>query len=270
MLKVIIDPGISRFQVLRLFEGAGIRFDSFDSSSLVRSLNFPMELISSSLLPKIPAFAIYDWMSRFAIPDLHVVRHLNIDSGDIVLMVPSEAKYRGMEWFKDKVVATPYPDLLSAFFCEHSVRAKVMPFFFSGVSNEYPLADAYCMRTPFDGSILNMKTVETVSHSDCVIAAYGNFSASDQVIADDFLFRLDAALSARDKKLVNMFVPVGAADIVEKEIRSAYPFISRSDFSGQAKFEFVADESWFWDVIDHFKSLGASDIYISSISSYIP
>lgn len=269
MLKVVIDPEISRFQVLKLFDSAGIRFDSFDPSTIVHSSNFPVELISCSLLSKTPAFVIYDEMSRFGISDLRVVRHLNIDDGDIVLMVPSDAKYKGIEWFRDKVVATPYPALLSAFFSEHSVRAEVISSS-PGILSEYPLADAYCLKTHCNASHLNMKIVEIVSHSDCVIASYGKFSVSDQVIADDFIFRLDAALSASEKKLVHMFIPIKFADVVEREIRSVYPLVSRSDFSEHAKFEFVADESWFWDVIDHFKSLGASEIYLSNISSYIP
>ena len=136
-------------------------------------------------------------------PEESIVKRLGFDRCSLSLAVPKEVKYKGLEWFIGKRVATPYPDALTKFFKSRNIRAHVIPVREQvSMSPKIGLADAIFDRV-FSGTTLfsqHLKEVEVVMQSEAVLIANPNLSPQKLMILEELVMRINAVQCAMGKK----------------------------------------------------------------------
>ncbi len=284
MLRIAIQSsGRTHDESLRLLDEVGVRLSFSEAEPfIVRSVNLPIEVLFVQK-ERVPSF-VADGAADIGICseflahesdslDVRVLKHLGFGKATLSLAVPQSVKYRGIDWFRDRTIATPYPDVLARFFKEKSIRTNIK--YLSErvyIAPQIGLADAICDRV-YSGTTLmshNLKEVETIMQSESVLISSRKLHPSKQILLDALLLRIDSAQNARNRKILRMLVPKKSID----EIISIITLTNKTEVwttvgESMAKLEAVVDEKWLWDVIEHFKELGAGEISIIQIENFI-
>ena len=123
MLRIAIQSkGRMNQESLELLDSVGVKLVLRESNPLlVRSANFPAEVLFVEK-ERIPDFVLQgivdvgicgEYLARQAsTPDECIIKRLGFNKSTLSLAIPRDAKYKGIEWFMGKTIATPYPDLL--------------------------------------------------------------------------------------------------------------------------------------------------------------
>ena len=118
MLRIAIQSkGRMNQESLELLDSVGVKLSVRESNPiLVRSSNFPAEVlfIEKDRIPEFVAQGIVDvgicgeYLARQAgTPDECIIKRLGFNKSTLSLAIPRDAKYRGIEWFIGKSIATP-------------------------------------------------------------------------------------------------------------------------------------------------------------------
>ncbi|NCA81091.1 MAG: ATP phosphoribosyltransferase, partial [Sphingobacteriia bacterium] len=219
MLRIAVQSkGRLNEDTMNLLEEVGVKLSIGKRQLLTRSSNFPAEILflRDDDIPKSVAEGIADvgivgeneYVEKRANAD--IVKRLGFSNCRLSLAIPKEAKYKGLEWFNGKKIATSYPDILATFLKKNSIKAKI--FIITGsveISPELGVADAI-----FDivssGSTLvahHLKEVEVIMESEAVMIANKQLTPLKQTIFDELLFRIEAVQEAYNKKYILMNVP---------------------------------------------------------------
>ncbi len=268
---------------LDLLDSVGVKLSVRESNPiLVRSSNFPAEVlfIEKDRIPEFVAQGIVDigvcgeYLARQAgTPDECVIKRLGFNKSTLSLAIPRDAKYRGIEWFIGKTIATPYPDLLLKFLKLHGIKANArLMREHVYMAPKVGIADAICDRVYSGTSLMseNLKEVETVMTSEAILIATPSMSPLNKMILDEFLLRIDAIQEAVGKKFVRMNVPTDRVD----EVVAILPAVHSSSVAQYKSDEFVSlslvmDERRLWDILERLKELGAKEILVCPIDKMI-
>ena len=190
------------------------------------------------------------------------------------LAVPQKIKYKSLQFFDGKKIATSYPSSLKKFLDQHKINAKIHQI--SGsveISPGIGLADGVCdlVSTGFTLSQNRLKEVEIIMKSEAVIARSPNINPEIQSIIDDFVFRTSAVLKAKNKKYILFNIKNDHLD----KIISILPGLESPSIQSLAKqhwnsVQAVIDESRFWEILTKIKKYGAKDILVMPIEKIIP
>lgn len=204
---------------------------------------------------------------------LREVQPLGFASCRLCLAVPKEADYRGLDYFRDKRVATSYGGILQRFFREKGIEVEIEHI--SGSVEIAPgigLADGI-----FDivgtGSTLMMnglKEVETVLRSEATLIAHPSLSVEKQDILDKLLFRFRAVQASSAHKYILLNAPneaIGAISQILPGMKS--PTVLPLAEPGWSSLHSVVREDEFWEVIDRLRALGAEGILVVPIEKMI-
>ncbi len=268
---------------LELLDSVGVKLSVRESNPvLVRSSNFPAEVlfIEKDRIPEFVALGIVDigicgeYLARQAgTPEDCIIKRLGFNKSTLSLAIPRDAKYRGIEWFIGKSIATPYPELLSRFLKSHGVKASTrLMREHVYLAPKLGIADAICDRVYSGTSLMseNLREVETVMTSEAILIATSTMSPLNQMILDEFLQRIDAIQAAVGKKFVRMNIPAGNLDEIIKILPSVHqPSISHYLDNEWLSVSVVMDEKRLWDILERLKELGAKEILISPIDKMI-
>ena len=266
---------------MELLKEAGIKVSSSRRTLLVAARKFPMEVLflRDDDIPETVADGVADigvvGLNEFEerAADAEIVKHLGFGACRLSIAVPKDVEYPGTEWLQGRRIATSYPGILSRYLESKGVQADIHVITGSvEIATGIGLADAI-----FDivssGSTLvsnNLKEVEVALESDAVLIANKNLSAEKREILDKMLFRIDAVMSASDKKYVLMNAPrecVQAILDVLPGIKS--PTVMPLAQEGWCSIHTVLDESCFWDIIGRLKEAGAQGILVLPIEKMI-
>ncbi len=268
---------------LELLDSVGVKLSVRESNPiLVRSSNFPAEVlfIEKDRIPEFVAQGIVDvgicgeYLARQAgTPDECIIKRLGFNKSTLSLAIPRDAKYRGIEWFIGKSIATPYPDLLSRFLKSHGIKATArLMREHVYMAPKVGIADAICDRVYSGTSLMseNLKEVETVMTSEAILIATPQMSPLNQMILDEFLLRIDAIQEAVGKKFVRMNVPIANLDAIIGILPALhYPSIAKYQDEEYMSVSVVMDEKRLWDILERLKELGAKEILICPIDKMI-
>lgn len=282
MLRIAVQSkGRLNEDSMSLLEEVGVKLSVGKRQLLTRSSNFPAEILflRDDDIPKSVADGIADigivgeneLVEKHANAD--IVKRLGFSSCRLSLAVPKETKYKGLEWFNGKKIATSYPDILATFLKKNNLKSKI--FVISGsveISPEIGVADAI-----FDivssGSTLvahHLKEVEVVMESEAVMIANKQLTPLKQTIFEELVFRIEAVQEAAQKKYILMNVPNDKInDIVEILPGMKAPTIMPLVRDGWSSLHTVLDEKRFWDIIGKLKQLGAEGILVLPIEKMI-
>ena len=266
---------------MELLKEAGIKVSSSRRTLLVAARKFPMEVLflRDDDIPETVADGVADigvvGLNEFEerAADAEIVKHLGFGACRLSIAVPKDVEYPGTEWLQGRRIATSYPGILSRYLESKGVQADIHVITGSvEIATGIGLADAI-----FDivssGSTLvsnNLKEVEVALESDAVLIANKNLCAEKREILDKLLFRIDAVMSASDKKYVLMNAPrecVQAILDVLPGIKS--PTVMPLAQEDWCSIHTVLDEACFWDIIGRLKDAGAQGILVLPIEKMI-
>ncbi len=189
------------------------------------------------------------------------------------LAIPKEEKYTGLDWFKNKKIATSYPKILNNFFKE-----KGIPVDIEEIGGSVEIAPGIGLaKAIFDivstGSTLMMnglKEVEVVVKSEAVLISSPKINEEKQKLLDKLLFRIKAIRNASENKYILLNAPNSAIDNICSVLPGMKsPTILPLAVEGWSSLHSVVKEDEFWEVIDKLKNLGAQGILVTSIEKMI-
>ena len=278
MLRIAVQSkGRLHDDTMALLEEAGLKISSMKRTLLVAARNYPVELLflRDDDIPQTVAdgtadagiVGLNEVMERGG--DVETVKNLGFGACRLSIAIPKGETYDGVSWLQGKRVATSYPKILRRYFDEKGIDAHIHVITGSvEISTTIGLADAI-----FDivssGSTLvsnNLKEVEVVAESEAVLVANPQLDAEKRAILEGLLFRIEAVLSAADKKYVLMNAP---ADHVE-DILAVLPGIKSPTVmplaqEGWCSIHTVLSETCFWEIIGKLKEKGAQGILVLPI-----
>ena len=266
---------------MELLKEAGIKVSSSRRTLLVAARKFPMEVLflRDDDIPETVADGVADigvvGLNEFEerAADAEIVKHLGFGACRLSIAVPKDVEYPGTEWLQGRRIATSYPGILSRYLESKGVQADIHVITGSvEIATGIGLADAI-----FDivssGSTLvsnNLKEVEVALESDAVLIANKHLSAEKREILDKLLFRIDAVMSASDKKYVLMNAPRECVDAILDVLPGIKsPTVMPLAQEGWCSIHTVLDESCFWDIIGRLKEAGAQGILVLPIEKMI-
>jgi ATP phosphoribosyltransferase len=284
MLRIAIQSkGRMHQESLELLDAVGVKLILRDTNSiLVRSINFPAEVlfIEKDRIPEFVAQGVVDvgicgeYLARqFGTSDDCILKRLGFNKSTLSLAIPRDIKYKGIEWFMGKTIATPYPELLARYLKTRGVKA-ITRLMRENVymAPKVGIAEAICDRVHSGTSLMseNLKEVETVMTSEAILIATPTMTPLNHMILEEFLLRIDAVQAAKGKKFVQMNIPLLALDKVIDILPALHhPSVNSYQDSEYVSVSVVMDEKRLWDILEHLKTLGVKEILITPIDKMI-
>ncbi len=282
MLRIAIAPNAQFCEsTIEILRQAGVQFSSSNSSSVSRSRQFPAEVFTlpyneiihnvANGIVDIGIVGDHHLISKNH--NIEEVRHFSFASCNLSISLPKTTRYKGLEWFVGKKIATPFADVLSLYLKSKNIRAQIIPI--SNLSSFIPemgIADAVFDLVVTGSTLLqhNLREVEVVMQTSPVLIAHKKMAPTQRMIFDELLMRIDAIIEAKGKKSISMNVKKDAVDeVVKILIPNSEPAVIPMANPDNCCVMLVTDESRLWDVLPRLKQMGVTNITISSIEKII-
>lgn len=260
---------------------AGIKVSSSKRTLLVSARKFPMEVLylRDDDIPEtvtdgvadIGVVGLNEYLERNG--DADIVKKLGFGGCRLSIAIPKEHEYTGPQWLQGRRIATSYPVILRRWLEEQGIQAHIHVITGSvEISTGIGLADAIFDIVSSGATLVsnNLREVEVVLESEAVLIAHKNLPAEKREILDKLLFRMDAVMTAADKRYVLMNAPRECVDAIVAELPGVKsPTIMPLAQEGWCSIHTVLDETCFWDIIGRLKEAGAQGILVLPIEKMI-
>lgn len=213
MLRIAVQAkGRLLEETLALLEESDIKLSTTKRTLLVKSSNFPLEVLflRDDDIPQTVATGVADlgivgeneWMEKQE--EVRVVKRLGFSKCRLSLAMPRDLEYTGLSWFEGKKIATSYPVILRRFLDERGIQAEIHVI--SGSVEVAPgigLADAIFDIVSSGSTLVSnrLKEVEVVMQSEALLIAHKELSVEKEEILGELLFRMNAVKTAEDKNM---------------------------------------------------------------------
>ncbi|RYY22386.1 MAG: ATP phosphoribosyltransferase [Chitinophagaceae bacterium] len=204
---------------------------------------------------------------------VEVIEHLGFGKCRLSIAVSRAENYMGIEYLRNKRIATTYPVIVQKFLDENGIDAEIHEI--SGSVEIAPgigLADAI-VDLVSSGSTLFMnglKEVETVLRSEAVLINTPGISPEKKQILDKFLFRIRAVKKAKNNKYILLNAPNNKVqEIISLLPGMKSPTVLPLAEPGWSSVHSVLSENEFWDIIEKLKDSGAQGILVIPIEKMI-
>jgi len=281
-LKIAIQKsGRLQEDSLRMLKDCGIKVDNGRDQLRVEASNFPLELyyLRNSDIPQY----VEDGVVDIAIvgenlliekrSKLEIIKRLGFSKCRLSLAVPKDVIYKDLSFFEDKQIATSYPNTLSDFLAKNQINATIHTI--SGsveIAPNIGLADGI-MDIVSSGNTLfknGLQEVSTLFNSEAVLVKSADLTPEVELVLDQFVFRLNAVLKAKDSRYVLMNVPTAKISEVAKILPVLKsPTVLPLAQKGWSSIHSVINIEDFWNVIDQLKAAGAEDILVIPIEKIV-
>ena len=266
---------------MNLLKEAGIKIGNSKRTLLVKSSNFPVEILylRDDDIPQTVASGVADLgvVGENELlekgEDVDIAKRLGFSSCRLSLAIPKSVEYSGVEWFKGKKIATSYPNILNDYMRKTGISMDLHVITGSvEIAPSIGLADGICDIVSSGSTLIsnNLKEVEEVMRSEALLISNKQLTEEKKAILSELIFRIDAVKSAEDKKYVLMNAPTSKVN----EITSILPGVNSPTImplatDGWSSIHTVLDEKCFWEIIGQLKSLGAEGILVLPIEKMI-
>jgi len=189
------------------------------------------------------------------------------------LALPKGEDYEGLSWFNGKKIATSFPNILRGFLEEKKIDAEIHQI--SGSVEIAPaigLADAICDIVSSGSTLVSngLMEVERIMNSEAVVISRKNLPGNKKQILEDFLYRLQSVMAARDNKYILLNAPNDKLEEICSLIPGMKsPTIMPLSEPGWSSVHSVLNEKTFWSVIDRLRAAGAQGILVIPIEKMI-
>ncbi len=266
---------------MSILNEAGIGVPGTKRTLLVSARKFPMEVLylRDDDIPEtvtdgvadIGVVGLNEYLEREG--DADIVKNLGFGGCRLSIAIPKEHEYTGPQWLEGRRIATSYPVILRRWLKEQGVSAHIHVITGSvEISTGIGLADAIFDIVSSGATLVsnNLKEVEVVLESEAVLIAHKNLPEEKRAILDQLLFRMDAVMTAADKRYVLMNAPKACVE----NIIAVLPGIKSPTIMPLAQEDWcsihtVLDEQCFWEIIGKLKEAGAQGILVLPIEKMI-
>ncbi len=264
-----------------MIQEAGISLTNGKRNLVAQSSSFPIEVLylRDDDIPQYVADGVADIgivgedVFIESGKELDITLRLGFSRCRLSLALPRRFNYTGIEWFRGKKIATSFPGILKRYLDEKGVDADIHEI--SGSVEIAPaigLADGICDIVSSGSTLVSngLVEVERIMESEAVVIRREALSQEKEMILENFLFRMQSVLAARDNKYILLNAP---NDKLE-EICSLLPGMKSPTVMPLSDPEWssvhsVLNEKTFWTVIDKLKAAGAQGILVIPIEKMI-
>jgi ATP phosphoribosyltransferase len=266
---------------IELLKNCGIKLQNGDRKLKTTAENFPIEILflRDDDIPQYVEQGVADigilgenevWEKG---KDVLEIQNLGFAGCKMSLAIPKDATYSGIEYFKNKKIATSYPKILKTYFDANNIAVEIEEIGGSvEIAPGIGLADGIFDIVSSGSTLLmnGLKEVEVVKKSSAVLIANKNLSGENTAILDKLLFRIKAVLASQENKYILLNAPNTAIDAITKMLPGVKsPTILPLAEEGWSSIHSVVKEDDFWTVIDNLKALGAEGILVIPIEKMI-
>ena len=266
---------------IQLLEECGIKFPNGGGKLITESTNFPLEILflRDDDIPQYVEQNVADigiigenvlYESQKSI---NLIEKLGFSACRLSLAIPKDMDYQSLDFFKNKRVATSYPNILSDFFKDKNLNTTIE--IISGSVEIAPgigLSEGICDIVSSGSTLLSngLKEVEKVLESQAVLVSSPNLDDEKKQILEKLLFRIRSVRSAKE----NRYILLNAPDHKLDKIIAILPGINSPTIlplakKGWSSLHSVISEEKFWEVIDELKTVGAEGILVIPIEKMI-
>ena len=265
----------------RLLEECGIKFSNGAGVLKATASNFPTEVLflRDDDIPQYVEQQVADIgivgenMVYEKDKDVRIMEKLGFAHCRLSLAIPKEDQYSGLEFFKNKKIATSYPKLLIDYFRKNNIKVEIEEIKGSvEIAPGIGLADAVGDIVSSGSTLLTngLREVETVLSSQAVIIANKNLGEEKQNILNRLLFRIRAVKNAKENKYILLNAPENAIPRISEILPgmkspTVVPLVEKGWFSLHS----VVKEDRFWEIINQLKDAGAEGILVIPIEKMI-
>lgn len=264
-----------------LFRDCGIRIAGGNGKLKAASEDFPAEFLflRDDDIPHYVAQGVADigivgenevWEQRKSI---EIVKKLGFAGCRMSLAIPKDREYTGPAYFRNKKIATSYPNILAEYFTEKDIPVQIEKL--SGsveIATGINLADGIFDIVSTGSTLLlnGLKEVETVKRSEAVLVAGTGLSRSKRELLDQIAFRIKAVKEGSANKYILLNTPDESLDaICELLPGMKSPTVLPLARKGWSSLHSVIPETQFWKIISQLKALGAQGILVMPIEKMI-
>jgi ATP phosphoribosyltransferase len=266
---------------LQLFKESGIRFTNGERRLIALSNDFPVRLLylRDDDIPQYVADGVADAgivgenevLEKKKPVDIEL--RLGFAKCRLSLAIPKEIAYNDSSYFNGKRIATSYPQILTKYLIENSIRADVHEI--SGSVEIAPgigLADGIFDIVSSGSTLISngLKEVETVIKSEALLIKNKAISKEKQALLDRLVFRINAVRAAENNKYILLNAPNEKLDDIIALIPGMKsPTVVPLADKGWSSVHSVVNEYKFWEAIDELKAAGAEGILVTSLEKMI-
>ena len=266
---------------ISLLNEAGMSVGKSKRKLLTQSSSFPIEVLylRDDDIPQAVAMGIADigivGLNEVAEKqqDIDIAHQLGFSKCRISLAIPRDEEYNGPSYFNGKRVATSYPKILSQYFLEQGITAKIHEI--SGsveVAPSVGMADAIFDIVSSGSTLITngLKEVEQVFLSEAVIISNKNISSENKTLLDQMIFRFESIERSQGMKYVLMNIPsnrVSDAAAILPGVKS--PTILPLAQEGWCSLHAVIKEVELWGKIEELKAVEAEGILVLALEKMI-
>lgn len=263
---------------LRLLGEAGISIPQAGERLRLPAQNYPVEvfLLRDDDIPAYVADGVADVgvvgenVVAEAGLSLQVLRRLGFGRCRLSLAVPKESPLQRLEEMVGRRIATGYPALTRRLLAEKGLSATILPLHGSTeIAPSLGLCDGIVDIVATGSTLLlhGLREVEALFHSEAVLVSRPQQSTP---LLEDFLFRLDAVLAARQQKYLLFNLPREVLPaVVELLPGLKSPTVLPLVEEGWISVHTVVEEKRFWEVTQRLQALGAQGILVIDIEKLI-
>lgn len=266
---------------LKILKDCGISIDNGKDQLKASARNFPMEVLylRNGDIPQYLKDGVVDMAiigENILIEKgagIEVVERLGFSKCRVSLAIPKEAAYTSVRDLEGKRIATSYPNTVASFLREKGVEADL--HIINGsveIAPNIGLADAICDIVSSGSTLFknNLREVEVMLQSEAVLAVSPRIGPAQREILDQFRFRLQSVLEARQNRYVLMNAPDDRLEAIIKLLPGMRsPTVLPLAEAGWSSIHTVINKDRFWEVLDQVKKEGAEGILVCPIEKMI-
>ncbi|MFY0604447.1 MAG: ATP phosphoribosyltransferase [Flavobacteriaceae bacterium] len=266
---------------LRMIKDCGISIDNGKDQLKASARNFPLEVfyLRNGDIPQY----LRDGVVDVAIigenvlvekgEDINSVERLGFSKCKVSLAVPKDQEYTGMDYFKNKKIATSYPNTVKKYLNEKGIQPEI--HIINGsveIAPNIGLADGICDIVSSGSTLFknNLKEVEVLMKSEAVLAVSPRISSEAQIILEKLQFRIKSVLTGRNSKYVLLNAPNDKLEeIINVLPGMRSPTVLPLAQEGWSSVHSVISKNQFWEIIDELKEKGAEGILVCPIEKMV-
>lgn len=262
---------------LRLLSEAGIAIPAAGERLRVPALNYPIEayLLRDDDIPAYVADGVADLgiVGENVVAEsgqaVEIIRRLGFGRCRLSLAVPRESPIQRLEDIQGRRIATGYPMLTQRYLRAANIEATIHTLHGSTeIAPSLGLAEGIVDIVATGSTLLlhGLREVHTFLHSEAVLIRRQGDSHS----YEDFLFRVDAVLAARQQKYILFNLPEAALPAVIQLLPGLKsPTVMPLAEPGWISVHTVVEEKRFWEVTQQLRALGAQGLLVMDIEKLI-
>ncbi len=283
MIRLAIQAkGRLNEESVEMLAEAGISVEQSKRKLLSKSEDFPLEILylRDDDIPQAVSMGVADigivGLNEVEENDLEVKLEHKLGFGKcrLSLAIPKNIEYTGLEFFKDKRIATSYPVILNKFFKARGIIPEIHRIAGSvEIAPTVGMADAIFDIVSTGGTLITngLKEVEKVMTSEAVLISNINIDEEKRQLVSQLIVRFEAVERSKGKKYILMNIPkdkIDEAIAILPGVKS--PTILPLAQEGWCSLHAVISEKDLWPKIEQLKAAGAEDILVLSLEKMIP